>query len=72
MSYFVSEDDDALVAFVKAAYPSQAMLKVVGSGHAFGNMSTCVDAGATSRDSYVISLTTFNKMVINGDNTVTF
>src|ERR1700722_11859729 len=67
-SYFVPRDEAELAAFVRAQYTRQSMLKVVGNGHAFGNMTTCVDVGATNRDSYVISLTNFNRMAINQDN----
>lgn len=70
--YFVPADEEDLADFVKTQYPRQSMLKVVGNGHAFGNMSTCVDVSATNRDSYVISLTNFKSMTINADNTVTF
>ncbi|CAG8503858.1 10114_t:CDS:2 [Paraglomus brasilianum] len=67
-----SLDEAELAAFVQEQFPLQSMLKVVGNGHAFGNMTTCVDVSITNRDSYIISLTNLNYMTINPDNTVTF
>ena len=70
---FVPENETQLVNFVKAQHHDKTMLKVVGNGHAFGNMSTCVDKTATSRNSTVISLTNFDKIKVNTtNNRVTF
>lgn len=44
-AYFVPRDEDDLVNFIKQENPKQSMLKVVGNGHSFGNMTTCVDVG---------------------------
>lgn len=48
------------------------MIKVVGNGHAFGNMTTCVDKAATNRSSYIVSLTNLKSMQFQENNTVTF
>lgn len=56
-AYIAPRDEDDLVKFIKQENPLRSMLKVVGNGHSFGNMTTCVDSSATNRSSYIISLT---------------
>lgn len=58
--------------FLRENYAEQPMIKVVGNGHALGNMTTCVDVSATNRSSYIVSLTNLKHMKFHQDNTVTF
>ncbi|KKY35134.1 putative gluconolactone oxidase [Diaporthe ampelina] len=64
-------DETDLSKFLKQ--PTQPMIKVVGNGHSFGNMTTCVDVSATNRSSYMVRLTNQKDMQIRKDNnTVNF
>lgn len=71
-SYFVPEDEDGLASFVKSHQSAQSMIKVVGNGHALGNMTTCVDVHATNRTSHIVSLVNLKHLQLNPDNTATF
>ncbi|RAH79625.1 FAD/FMN-containing dehydrogenase [Aspergillus japonicus CBS 114.51] len=71
--YFVPDDEADLVSFVKEQYPRKTFLKPVGNGHGFGNLTTCINDGETSRESYILSLTNLKHMQIHkNNNTVTF
>ncbi|KUI69459.1 L-gulonolactone oxidase [Cytospora mali] len=70
-SYFVPEDEDHLASFVRSHQSAQSMIKVVGNGHAFGNMTTCVDVHATNRTSHIVSLVNLKHLHVNPDNTAT-
>lgn len=49
------------------------MLRPVGNGHGFGNLTTCVNDGETDRDSYILSLANLKDVHIHKENnTVTF
>lgn len=71
-SYFVPEDENDLVSFVKSHQSAKSMIKVVGNGHAFGNMTTCVDVHATNRSSHIVSLVNLKNIQFNPDSTATF
>ncbi|KAJ5957068.1 hypothetical protein N7501_011347 [Penicillium viridicatum] len=48
------------------------LLKPVGNGHGFGNLTTCVNDKDTDRESYILSLTNLKHLDIHEDHTVTF
>ncbi|KAL4916467.1 FAD/FMN-containing dehydrogenase [Aspergillus aurantiobrunneus] len=68
---FVPDDEADLINFVKEQHPRKTMLRPVGNGHGFGNLTTCVNDGETERDSYILSLTNLKHMQVNDNNTVT-
>ncbi|KAL4924069.1 FAD/FMN-containing dehydrogenase [Aspergillus undulatus] len=70
-AYFVPEDEADLISFVKEQYPRKTMLRPVGNGHGFGNLTTCVNDGETDRDSYILSLTNLKHLKVGENNTVT-
>lgn len=41
--FYAPQDEAELVDWVKDRYEDESMIKVVGNGHAFGNLTTCVD-----------------------------
>lgn len=48
------------------------MMRPVGNGHGFGNLTTCVNVGETDRKSYILSLTNLKHMQVHkNNNTVT-
>ncbi|PLB48718.1 gluconolactone oxidase [Aspergillus steynii IBT 23096] len=70
---FVPSDESDLIDFVKDHYPRRTMIKPVGNGHGFGNLTTCVSDGETKRDSYIVSLTNLKELHVHkNNNTVTF
>ena len=70
--FHVPANESELVEFVQFHYPHKTMLKPVGNGHGFGNLTTCVNDGANERESYILSLTNLKHLEIHDDNTVTF
>lgn len=69
---FVPDDEADLVNFVKEHYPRKTMMRPVGNGHGFGNLTTCVNVGETDRQSYILSLTNLKHMQVHkSNNTVT-
>ncbi|KAL3476612.1 FAD/FMN-containing dehydrogenase [Aspergillus californicus] len=70
--YFVPQTETDLVDFVKEQYPHKTMLRPVGNGHGFGNLTTCVNDGETARESYILSLANLKHFQRNHNNTVTF
>lgn len=68
--YFVPDNEADLIEFVKAQYPQKTMIKPVGNGHGFGNLTTCVNDGETDRDSYILSLTNLKHLEIFENKTV--
>lgn len=66
--YFVPANESELVEFVQYHYPLKTMLKPVGNGHGFGNLTTCVNDGETERDSYILSLTNLKNLKIHQNN----
>lgn len=71
--FFVPDNETDLAGFVKHHYPLKTMLRPVGNGHGFGNLTTCVNDGQTERDSYILSLTNLKDLHIHkSNNTVTF
>ncbi|KAI9924865.1 hypothetical protein MW887_006722 [Aspergillus wentii] len=72
-AYITPEDEAATAAFLKAQYPRGSLIKVVGNGHGFGNLSTCVDTTLTNKPSYIVSLVNLKSLKIDKKNlTVTF
>ncbi|KAL4948853.1 FAD/FMN-containing dehydrogenase [Aspergillus filifer] len=71
-AYFVPDDEADLINFVKEQYPRKTMLRPVGNGHGFGNLTTCVKDGETDRESYILSLTNLKHLEVGENNTVTF
>ena len=69
---FVPNDEEDLVGFIREQYPRKSMLKVVGKGHSFGNITTCVEQTTDNRNSYVISLDNLNTLEPLGDHKVKF
>lgn len=63
---FVPEDEADLISWVKEQYPKKTMLRPVGNGHGFGNLTTCVNDGETDRDSYILSLVNLKHFEVNG------
>ncbi|KAL1885836.1 hypothetical protein Plec18167_001332 [Paecilomyces lecythidis] len=70
--FFVPANESELVDFVKYHYPRKTLLRPVGNGHGFGNLTTCVNDGETERDSYILSLTNLKDLQIHENDTVTF
>ncbi|KAF4121871.1 FAD/FMN-containing dehydrogenase [Geosmithia morbida] len=70
--YFVPEDEAHLVDWVKEQYALKTLLRPVGNGHGFGNLTLCVNEGETERDSYILSLSNLDHLQVNDDSTVTF
>jgi FAD/FMN-containing dehydrogenase len=71
--YFAPESEAATAKFLKEQYPKGSYIKVVGNGHGFGNLTTCVDNSLTEKPSYIVSMTNLQKLDINKKNmTVTF
>eukprot|EP01130_Rhizamoeba_saxonica_P009616 TRINITY_DN3918_c0_g1_i1.p1 TRINITY_DN3918_c0_g1~~TRINITY_DN3918_c0_g1_i1.p1 ORF type:complete len:517 (-),score=106.55 TRINITY_DN3918_c0_g1_i1:573-2123(-) len=56
--YTPSNDVD-LQNWMIEKYKIKAMIKVVGYGHAFGNMTTCISAQNTARESWILKLDNF-------------
>ena len=69
---FVPANESELVEFVQYHYPLKTLLRPVGNGHGFGNLTTCVNDGQTERDSYILSLTNLKHLEVYDNNTVTF
>ncbi|EFX03025.1 FAD-dependent oxidoreductase [Grosmannia clavigera kw1407] len=62
-----------LSAFLAAEHPKGSFVKVVGTGYGLSNLTTPVDAGTTSLQSYVVSLTNLRSIkYANDSKTVTF
>lgn len=70
--FYTPMNESELVEFVKFHHPRKTMLKPVGNGHGFGNLTTCISQGETDRESYILSLTNLNNLEVHNDNTVTF
>ncbi|KAL5363680.1 hypothetical protein BJX96DRAFT_187162 [Aspergillus floccosus] len=71
--YFVLEDEATAAKFLQEQYPKGSHIKVVGNGHGFGNLSTCVDTSVTNKPSYIVSLSNLKHLDINKEAmTVTF
>lgn len=69
---FVPDDEADLVSWVKEQHPRKTMIRPVGNGHGFGNLTTCVNDGETERESYILSLTNLKHMQVHKiNNTVT-
>ncbi|KAF4769504.1 hypothetical protein N7455_006607 [Penicillium solitum] len=71
-AYYVPANESELVEFVKYHYPRKTLLKPVGNGHGFGNLTACVNDEDTDRESYILSLTNLKHLDIHEDHTVTF
>lgn len=72
-AYIAPEDESAAASFLKDQYARGSLIKVVGNGHGFGNLTTCVDTSHTKKPSYIVSLTNLKHLDINReDMTVTF
>ncbi|RJE18645.1 hypothetical protein PHISCL_09015 [Aspergillus sclerotialis] len=72
-AYIVPEDEAATAKFLKEQYPRGSHIKVVGNGHGFGNLTTCVDNSLTEKPTYIVSLDNLKHLSINKeDMTVTF
>lgn len=66
---FVTPSDEAdVVEFLKNEFPKQSHIKVVGNGHGFGNLTTCVDQSLTNKTSYIVSLANLKSLEINKKN----
>lgn len=70
--FFVPANESELIDFVQYHYPRKTLLRPVGNGHGFGNLTTCVNDGETERDSYILSLTNLKDLHVYENNTVTF
>ncbi|CAI7644467.1 unnamed protein product [Penicillium pancosmium] len=71
-AFFVPDNETDLIDFVKAQHTSKTLLKPVGNGHGFGNLTTCVSDEATDRDSYILSLTNLKHLEVFDNHTVVF
>ncbi|GAB1214265.1 hypothetical protein ATERTT37_003426 [Aspergillus terreus] len=72
-AYVAPQNEADAAKFLKEQYPKGSHVKVVGNGHGFGNLSTCVDNSLTAKPSYIVSLTNLKHLEINkNDMTVTF
>lgn len=65
---FAPQSEADLSSIVKQQHEEKSFLKVVGNGHGFGNLTTCVNNGSTSRKSYIISMTNFHQVSFSDDN----
>ncbi|KAE8156032.1 hypothetical protein BDV40DRAFT_310379 [Aspergillus tamarii] len=72
-AYVAPHNEAAVANFLKEQYPKGSHIKVVGNGHGFGNLSTCVDNSLTEKPSYIVSMTNLKGLNIDKKNmTVTF
>jgi hypothetical protein len=72
-AYIAPHNEHAAAEFLKEQYPKGSHIKVVGNGHGFGNLTTCVDNALTEKPTYIVSLTNLKKLHIDKKNlTVTF
>lgn len=67
-AYIAPESEDATAAFLKQQYPKGSLIKVVGNGHGFGNLTTCVDTSRTEKPSYIVSLTNLKHIHIDRES----
>ncbi|KAI9923436.1 hypothetical protein ASPWEDRAFT_106959 [Aspergillus wentii DTO 134E9] len=71
--YVAPHNEQAVANFLKNQYPNAPHIKVVGNGHGFGNLTTCVDTSLTQKKSFIVSLTNLKDISIDKTNmTVTF
>lgn len=72
-AYVAPHNEAAVANFLKNQYPKGSHIKVVGNGHGFGNLTTCVDNSLTEKPSYIVSMTNLKGLNIDKKNmTVTF
>lgn len=72
-AYIAPENENATASFLRQQYPRGSLIKVVGNGHGFGNLTTCVDTSRTEKPSYIVSLTNLNHLHIDRESmTATF
>src|SRR4051794_3120129 len=72
-AYIAPQNELAAAKFLKEQYHEGSHIKVVGNGHGFGNLTTCVDNTLTEKPTYIVSLTNLKKLSIDKKNlTVTF
>ncbi|KAJ1706542.1 gulonolactone oxidase [Aspergillus flavus] len=72
-AYIAPHNETAVANFLKQQYPKGSHIKVVGNGHGFGNLTTCVDNSLTKKPSYIVSMTNLKGLNIDKKNmTVTF
>jgi FAD/FMN-containing dehydrogenases len=72
-AYIAPLNELAAAKFLKEQYHKGSHIKVVGNGHGFGNLTTCVDNALTEKPTYVVSMTNLKKLSIDKKNlTVTF
>ncbi|KAJ5092065.1 hypothetical protein NUU61_006935 [Penicillium alfredii] len=64
-AYVTPESENATALFLKQQYPKGSFIKVVGNGHGFGNLTTCVDTATTKTPSYIVSLTNLKHLNID-------
>ncbi|KAL3479233.1 hypothetical protein BJX99DRAFT_268648 [Aspergillus californicus] len=72
-AYIAPLNELAAAKFLEEQYHEGSHIKVVGNGHGFGNLTTCVDNTLTEKPTYIVSMTNLKKLSIDKKNlTVTF
>lgn len=72
-AFVLPASEAELAAFLATEHAKGSFIKVVGAGYGVSNLSTPVDVGTTSKDSYVVSLSSLQDIQYAADNqTVTF
>lgn len=72
-AHIVPKDEAEIASFLKEQHEKSSLIKVVGNGHGFGNLTTCVDKSQTKRPSYIVSMDNLKHLSVDKENhTVTF
>ena len=64
-AYIAPKDEAETAAFLREQYEESSLIKIVGNGHGFGNLTTCVDTSITKKPSYIVSLTNLKHLSID-------
>lgn len=67
-AYIAPENENATASFLEEQYPRGSLIRVVGNGHGFGNLTTCVDTSRTETPSYVVYLTNLDHLHIDRES----
>ena len=51
-AYIAPANENATASFLEEQYSRGSLIRVVGNGHGFGNLTTCVDTSRTEMPSY--------------------
>lgn len=67
-AYIAPANENATASFLEEQYSRGSLIRVVGNGHGFGNLTTCVDTSRTEMPSYVVSLTNLDHLHIDRES----